>query len=86
LAGSLSGGRSAEARETCDESVSNRPKGSWRANSLSPLPKGGRVVAQAPERWAFHGMPKGVIEGGHADLVVPLGRMAEAIRSTAARA
>jgi hypothetical protein len=31
-------------------------------------------------------MPKRVIEGGHADLVVPFGRMAEAIRSTAARA
>ena len=47
---------------------------------------GGRVVAQAPEGCAVYGMPKAVIEGGHADLVVPLGRMAEAIRSTAARA
>lgn len=40
---------------------------------------GGRVVAQAAEGCAVYGMPKAVIEGGHADVVVPLERVAETI-------
>lgn len=40
---------------------------------------GGRVVAQAAEGCAVYGMPKAVVEGGHADLVVPLERVAETI-------
>ena len=43
--------------------------------------KGGCVVAQAAAACAVYGMPKAVVDAGHADAVVPLERVAETILS-----
>jgi two-component system, chemotaxis family, protein-glutamate methylesterase/glutaminase len=40
---------------------------------------GGRVICEAAESCTVYGMPRAVIEDGMADLVLPLGEMAEAI-------
>jgi two-component system chemotaxis response regulator CheB len=40
---------------------------------------GGRVICEAAESCTVYGMPRAVIEDGMADLVLPLGELAEAI-------
>jgi two-component system, chemotaxis family, protein-glutamate methylesterase/glutaminase len=44
---------------------------------------GGRVICEAAETCTVYGMPRAVIEDGLADLVLPLGELAEAIAAEA---
>ncbi|NOY44423.1 MAG: chemotaxis protein CheB, partial [Deltaproteobacteria bacterium] len=42
--------------------------------------RGGAVVAQSPETCVVYGMPRAVVEAGVADAVLPIDRIAPAIR------
>jgi two-component system chemotaxis response regulator CheB len=44
---------------------------------------GGRVICEAAETCTVYGMPRAVVEDGLADLVLPLGELAEAIAAEA---
>jgi len=44
---------------------------------------GGRIVCEAAESCTVYGMPRAVIEDGLADVVLPLGELAEAIAAEA---
>ena len=44
---------------------------------------GGRVICEAAESCTVYGMPRAVVEDGLADLVLPLGELAEAIAAEA---
>jgi two-component system chemotaxis response regulator CheB len=41
--------------------------------------QGGRIFAEAEETCVVYGMPRAVIEAGLCDLIVPLGKMAQAV-------
>jgi two-component system chemotaxis response regulator CheB len=42
---------------------------------------GGRVLAEAESSCTVYGMPRAIVEAGLADEVVPLNRLADAIRA-----
>jgi two-component system chemotaxis response regulator CheB len=44
---------------------------------------GGRILCEAAETCTVYGMPRAVVEDGLADLVLPLGDLAEAIAAEA---